>query len=133
MDRISFFRDLAIIIVSAKLCGLIAQKLKAPQVVGEIIAGLLIGPSCLKILGGADYAGADYLSLLAEIGVVMLMFEAGLETNMKDLLKTGPKALLIACVGVFVPLAGGTVLYGSFYGFGSIGSESFFRAVFIGT
>ncbi|MDE5582761.1 MAG: cation:proton antiporter [Ruminococcus sp.] len=133
MDRIAFFRDLAIIIVSAKLCGLIAQKLKAPQVVGEIIAGLLIGPSCFKILGGADYAGADYLSLLSEIGVVMLMFSAGLGTNMKDLLKTGWKSLLIACVGVFVPLIGGTLLFGSFYGFGEFGSEKFFRAVFIGT
>ncbi|MDE5861381.1 MAG: cation:proton antiporter, partial [Ruminococcus sp.] len=48
MDRIAFFKDLAIIIVSAKLFGLIAQKLKAPQVVGEIIAGLIIGPSCLR-------------------------------------------------------------------------------------
>lgn len=133
MDRIAFFRDLAIIIVSAKLCGLVAQKLKAPQVVGEIIAGLLIGPSCFKILGGADYAGAEYLSLISEIGVVMLMFSAGLGTNMKDLLKTGWKALLIACVGVFVPLLGGTVLFGSFYGFGEFGSEKFFRAVFIGT
>lgn len=133
MDRITFFRDLAIIIVSAKLFGLLAQKLKAPQVVGEIIAGLIIGPSCLGIMGGADYAGSDYLSLLSEIGVVMLMFSAGLETNMKDLLKTGVKALIVACVGVFVPLVGGTVLYGCFYGFGAVGSEQFFRAVFIGT
>ena len=89
MDRIAFFKDLAIIIVAAKLFGLLAQKLKAPQVVGEIIAGLIIGPSCLGIMGGSDYAGSDYLSLLSEIGVVMLMFSAGLETNMKDLLKTG--------------------------------------------
>ncbi len=128
MDRIAFFRDLAIIIVSAKLCGILAQKLKAPQVVGEIIAGLLIGPSVFKLVGNSDY-----LSLLAEIGVVMLMFNAGLETNMKDLLKTGPKALCIACVGVFVPLAGGTLLYSLFYGFEAVGSEGFYRAVFIGT
>lgn len=133
MDRIAFFKDLAIIIVSAKLFGLIAQKLKAPQVVGEIIAGLIIGPSCLRLMGGSDYAGTDYLSLLSEIGVVMLMFSAGLETNMKDLLRTGWKALIIALVGVFVPLAGGTLLYSCFYGFGAVGSEEFFRAVFIGT
>ena len=133
MDRIAFFKDLAIIIVSAKLFGLIAQKLKAPQVVGEIIAGLIIGPSCLRLMGGTDYAGSDYLSLLSEIGVVMLMFSAGLETNMKDLLRTGWKALIIALVGVFVPLAGGTLLYSCFYGFGAVGSEEFFRAVFIGT
>lgn len=133
MDRITFFRDLAIIIVSAKLFGLLAQKLKAPQVVGEIIAGLIIGPSCLGLMGGSDYSGSDYLSLLSEIGVVMLMFSAGLETNMKDLLKTGVKALIVACIGVFVPLVGGTLLYGCFYGFGAVGSEEFFRAVFIGT
>ena len=128
LDRIDFFRDLSIIIVSAKLCGLIAQKLKVPQVVGEIIAGLLIGPCCFGIVGNSDY-----LSLIAEIGVVMLMFGAGLETNLKELLKTGPKAFIIACVGVFTPLAGGTLLYSSFYGFSSVGSESFYRAVFIGT
>lgn len=100
MDRIAFFRDLAIIIVCSKLFGLIAKKLKAPQVVGEIIAGLIIGPACFGFVGNTDY-----LALLAEIGVVMLMFEAGLETNLKELIKTGPKALLIACAGVFVPLA----------------------------
>ena len=104
MDRIAFFRDLAIIIVSAKICGLLAQKLKAPQVVGEILAGLFIGPACFGIVGNSDY-----LSLLAEIGVVMLMFGAGLETDLKELMKTGPKALIIACVGVFVPLLGSQV------------------------
>ena len=128
MDRIAFFRDLSIIIVCSKLFGLVAQKLKAPQVVGEIAAGLIIGPACFGIVGNSDY-----LSLLAEIGVVMLMFGAGLETNMRDLLKTGPKALLIACAGVFVPLVGGTLLYSCFYGFSAVGSEQFYRAVFIGT
>lgn len=128
MDKIDFFRDLAVIIVSAKLFGLLAQKLKAPQVVGEIIAGLVIGPCCLKLVGDTAY-----LSLMAEIGVVLLMFGAGLETNMKDLLHTGVKALLIACIGVFVPLVGGTLLYGAFYGFGKFGSEHFLQAVFIGT
>ena len=128
MDRIEFFRDLAVIIVSAKLFGLLAGKLKAPQVVGEIIAGLLIGPCVLGIVGDSDY-----LKLIAEIGVVMLKFGAGLTTNLKDLIKTGPKALLVACVGVFVPLAGGTLLYSAFYGFGDVGSEKFMRAVFIGT
>lgn len=128
MDRIDFFRDLAIIIVSAKLFGLFAQKLKAPQVVGEIVAGLVIGPSILGIV-----KQSDFLSMMAEIGVVLLMFGAGLDTNMRDLLKTGPKALLIAAAGVFVPMAGGTALYGCFYGMGAIGSGDFFRAVFIGT
>ena len=128
MDKIGFFRDLAVIFLSAKIFGLAAQKLKAPQVVGEIIAGLLIGPSIFGFVGQSDF-----LSMMAEIGVILLMFSAGLETNMRDLLKTGPKALLIACIGVLIPLAGGTLLYSLFYGFGSFGSEKFLSAVFIGT
>lgn len=125
---IELFKDLAIIILAAKVCGIWAKKLKAPQVVGEILAGLIIGPS---ILGLVDQS--NILAAMAEIGVVLLMFGAGLETNLKELMKTGPKALLVAVVGVFVPLAGGFALYGCFYGFGDIGSNEFYRALFIGT
>lgn len=128
MEAYNVFKDLAIIIIAAKLFGLIARKCKAPQVVGEIIAGLVIGP-CL--LGWVQTS--DFLLQMAEIGVILLMFSAGLETNLKDLVKTGPKALAIACAGVFVPLAGGTLLYMLFYGFAAIGTEEFFRALFMGT
>lgn len=127
-NTIELFKDLAIIILAAKICGLAAKKLKAPQVVGEIIAGLLIGPS---VLGLVDQS--PILAAMAEIGVVLLMFGAGLETNFKELLKTGPKALLVAVTGVFVPLLGGFLLYGAFYGFSDIGSEGFYRGLFIGT
>lgn len=123
----SIFRDLAIIIFAAKLLGLLAKKIGVPQVVGEILAGLLIGPSVL----GLVYP-SDYVTMSAEIGVVLLMFMAGLTTNIRELIKTGPLALLIACVGVTVPLIGGTLLYSLFYGFSALGSEGFFRAVFIG-
>lgn len=125
---IELFKDLAIIILAAKVCGIWAKKLKAPQVVGEILAGLIIGPS---LLGLVDQS--DILAAMAEIGVVLLMFGAGLETNLKELVKTGPKALLIAVVGVFVPLAGGFLLYSCFYSFEAVGTEGFYRAVFIGT
>ena len=108
----SIFRDLAIIILSAKFFALVARKCKAPQVVGEILAGLLIGPCLLNLL---------------------LMFTTGLGTNLKELLRAGPIATLIACVGVFVPLAGGTLLYSAFYGFSAVGSPEFYRALFIGT
>ena len=128
MESFEFLKNLAIIIVSAKVFGLIANKLKAPQVVGEIIAGLLIGPC---VLGWVEQT--EFLSRMAEIGVVLIMFGAGLETNMKDLLKTGPKALLVALVGVFVPLVGGAVTYMLIFGFSEFGSENFMRAVFIGT
>lgn len=128
MESFECFKDLAIILISAKLLGLVAKKLHAPQVVGQIAAGLIIGPS---LLGLVDQS--DFLSMLAEIGVVILMFSAGLETNLKELVKTGPVALSIACAGVFVPLVMGWALYGCFFGFAPIGSEEFFRGVFIGT
>ena len=128
MESFEFLKNLAIIIVTAKVFGLIANKLKAPQVVGEIIAGLLIGPC---VLGWVEQT--EFLSRMAEIGVVLIMFGAGLETNMKDLLKTGPKALLVATVGVFVPLIGGALTYMLIFGFSEFGSEEFMRAVFIGT
>lgn len=127
MEAIDIFKDLAIIIISAKCFGILARKLKAPQVVGEIIAGLIIGPS---ILGVVDQS--DFLIQMAEIGVILLMFLAGLETDLQDLLKTGPKALLIACMGVFIPLAGGYFLYSGFYGISPLGSDEFYKAVFIG-
>ena len=127
MDVLSIFKDIAIIVIFAKAFGLLARKLKAPQVVGEIIAGLLIGPSVLGIV-----KLNDFLSICAEIGVVLLMFSAGLGTDLKALMKTGPKALAIACAGVAVPLAGGTLLYMAIYGFAPWGSEKFFTAVFIG-
>ena len=102
----SVFRDLAIIILSAKFFGLVARKCRAPQVVGEIIAGLLIGPCLLNLV-----QTNDTISTFAEIGVVLLMFTTGLGTNLKELLRAGPIATLIACVGVLVPLVGGTLLY----------------------
>lgn len=127
MEVYSVFKDLAIIIIFAKFFGVLARKCKAPQVVGEIIAGLLIGPSILGLV-----QQSDFLAGMAEVGVVLLMFSAGLETDLKELMKTGPVAFLIACAGVFVPLVGGTLLYMGFYGAAPWGSEKFYTALFIG-
>ena len=124
----SVFRNLAIIMLTAKFFGLVARKCKAPQVVGEIIAGLLIGPCLLNLVHISDT-----ISVFAEIGVVLLMFSTGLGTNLKELMRAGPIATLIACVGVAVPLVGGTLLYSVFYGFSAVGSPEFYRALFIGT
>lgn len=127
MEAYNVFKDLAIIIIFAKFFGILARKLKAPQVVGEIIAGLLIGPSVLGLV-----QQTDFLLQMAEIGVVLLMFSAGLGTDLKELMKTGPKAFLIACAGVFIPLLGGALLYMGFYGMAPWGSEGFYKAVFVG-
>ena len=128
MEPTEILRELAIIVIAAKFFGLVARKLRAPMVAGEIIAGLLIGPSLFGLV-----QSSDFLSGMAEIGVILLMFSAGLGTDIKQLEATGLKATLIACAGVFVPLICGTLLYMSFYGFSPIGSESFYKAVFIGT
>jgi len=69
---------------------------------------------------------------MAEIGVMLLMFTAGLETRISDLRKTGMKALLIAMSGVFIPLIAGTILYMCFYGFAPWGDEEFYKALFVG-
>ena len=76
---------------------------------------------------------SDTIAIFAEIGVVLLMFSTGLGTNLKELLRAGPIATLVACMGVAVPMAGGTLLYGLFYGFSAVGSDGFYRALFIGT
>ena len=128
MDTIQILRDLVIIIVSAKLFGLIARRLHAPQVAGEIIAGLIIGPTLFDLV-----EAGDFLSGMAEIGVILLMFSAGLETDIDKLKKSGVKATILACTGVAVPLALGAILYMSFYGFAAPGSMEFFKALFIGT
>ena len=127
MESYLVFKDLAIIIVFAKIFGILARKCKAPQVVGEIIAGLIIGPSVLHLVNPTDFLGQ-----MAEIGVILLMFSAGLETNLHDLIKTGLKATLIACAGVFIPLLGGTLYYMCFNGFSQIGTQEFFSAIFTG-
>lgn len=128
MESYLVFKDLAIIVIAAKFCGILARKCKAPQVVGEIIAGLIIGPSVFGLVGQSDF-----LAQMAEIGVILLMFSAGLETDLKELMKTGPIATLIACAGVFIPLGCGALLYMGFYGVSPWGSEEFYKAVFVGT
>ncbi len=122
------FKDLAIIVFTAKIFGIIAKKVKVPQVAGEIIAGLLIGPCILNFV-----QINDFLIQMAEIGVILLMFSTGLETNLHDLIKTGPAALLIAIIGVAVPLGGGTLLYSLFYHIDFADKEQLMKAVFIGT
>lgn len=128
METYKILKDLAIIFICAKGAGLLARKLKAPMVVGEIIAGLIIGPC----LGLNLVQPSVFISQMAEIGVILIMFSAGLETNLQELKKSGFAAFLIACVGVLVPLVGGSLLYMCVYGFSSFGTDEFFKAVFIG-
>ena len=121
-----FLLDLAILLFAAKMFGVQARKFGAPEVVGEIIAGLAVGPAALGLVHESDF-----LSQMAEIGVIMLMFEAGLGTNLKKLRRTGARATLIACAGVFVPMIFGALLFIAFYG--ASGSNGILKGLFIGT
>ena len=119
--------DLAIIIFACKSLSILARHIKVPQVVGQIVAGLLVGGNLLGIV-----ESSEPLVFMAEVGVLMLMFSAGLETDLKEIKSTGVTALLVASMGVVVPLFGGFLLFGGFYGFGEIGSDKFWTAVFMG-
>lgn len=124
---INFLLSLALIFFFAKIAGMIAEKFHMPQVVGEIVAGLLIGPSILNWV-----QLSDTLSVLAECGVILLMFMAGLETDLKKMLKSGVKSFLVALIGVVVPLILGYILYSLFYGFAPVGDDKFYTALFTG-
>ena len=127
MESYVILKDLALIVIFAKLFGLLAHKLKAPQVVGEIIAGVILGPALLGLV-----SPTPFIAKMAEIGVIMLMFSVGLGTNLKQLLSTGIHAFLVASCGVFVPLVCGALLYMCFYGMSPWGDEGFYKAVFVG-
>ena len=128
MDGVRYLLDLAILLFAAKLFSTAGRKIGIPEVVGEILAGLVVGGA---VFGWVQES--DFLSRMAEIGVIMLMFEAGLGTNLQELKKSGIKATLIACMGVLVPIILGTLLFMAFYGFGAPGSEPFMKGLFIGT
>lgn len=124
----SFLLILAIILASTKILGLMSQKINMPQVVGSLIAGLILGPSILNIVGVDNV----FINQIAEIGVIMLMFLAGIGTDFSELKKTGMASLVIALIGVIVPLAGGAITYFSFYGFNFSNADNLIRAIFVG-
>lgn len=95
--------DIALILLFTKIGGYISRKIKMPEVLGALVAGVLIGPA---ILGFVHYN--ENIKLMSELGVILLMFLAGLETNLGELKKAGKTAFMIALMGVVVPLILGT-------------------------
>lgn len=108
MESYSFLLFIAIVLVSTKLLGVLSARVHMPQVVGALVAGILLGPTGLNLV-----QSTDFLTKTAELGVIMLMFTAGLDTDLDELKKTGVQAFVIACMGVFVPL----ILCGGVYFF----------------
>lgn len=100
---------LFIIYLAAQVGAEVAQRLKLPGVVGEIAAGCVVGPSLLGWLVPEQILPGTPLDVLAEIGVVLLLFSVGLETRLDDLKKVGTSAVLVGVLGVIVPFGAGTL------------------------
>ncbi|MDQ4122183.1 MAG: cation:proton antiporter [Acidobacteriota bacterium] len=106
-DHTGVLVDLLTMLVAAKFLAEIFERLKQPAVVGEILAGVLIGPSLLNWVQPSEITAT-----LAEIGVIFLLFTVGLETKPQAILRVGARALLVAVLGVIVPfIAGYLILY----------------------
>jgi Kef-type K+ transport system membrane component KefB len=99
MQAHTFFLYLLIILLSARLFAELAVRLKSPSVIGELFAGVVIGPS---ILGWIE--PVDALKLMAEIGIILLLFEVGLGTDIKRLIRSGTKSTQVAIIGFIAPL-----------------------------
>lgn len=98
MEAHTFLIQLVVILLSARIMGEIAAYLKIPSVIGELLAGLIIGPS---VLGWIEITNP--IHLLAEIGIILLLFEVGIETDIGRLTTAGSKAIVVACAGVVLP------------------------------
>jgi len=111
METHPLLLEIAVVLMAARLFGEVALHLRAPPIIGEIVAGIVIGPS---LLGWVD--PSDPFKLLAEIGIILLLFEVGLETDLERLVSAGPKSIVVALSGFVLPFLLGSVT--SYYLFG---------------
>ena len=121
------FLEIAIILVAAKLSAELMRRINQPAVIGELAAGIIIGYYGLGLL--PHFESGDVVSTLAEIGVVLLLFEVGLETNLEEFVELGSTSILVALIGVVAPFALG---FGSIYALGLGGVNQFEVALFVG-
>lgn len=102
IESASVLLSLFVMLAAAKLMAEIFERLKQPAVVGEILAGVIIGPSLLGWV-----APSDLINILAEIGVIFLLFTVGLETKPQAIFQVGRRALIVAVLGVVLPFIAG--------------------------
>lgn len=119
MQLHEFFLYLAVVLLSARLMSEMAGRLGVPSVIGELAAGLLLGPSLLGLI-----SPDQTMKLLAEIGIILLLFEVGMDTDVFRLAKAGAKPFIVATVGFVLPLVGGFAI--SYFIFGLPGLASLF-------
>jgi len=118
-----FFIALALILIFSKVFGELAERIKQPSVLGELVAGIILGGSVLAVVPSvAGMAGYNTFHLLAEVGVAILLFEIGLGTDLKDLIKVGFTSMLVAIVGIIAPFALGFASILVFEKYGMLGN-----------
>jgi Kef-type K+ transport system membrane component KefB len=115
-----FLFSLIVIYISARLLGELAVRCGQSSVLGELLAGVLVGPSLL----GLVYP-TETLTLMGEIGVMLLLFEVGLESDLQSFLRVGPSAAVVALIGVVVP-------FGLGYGVAAMVGLTPLQAIFVG-
>lgn len=101
-----FLLWIALILLSTKLLGLMCKAINLPEVVGALLAGIILGPSALNLVSVNGETGS-FLTYAAELGVIFLMFSAGLDTDLKELQANIGASFVTALIGVIVPLLGG--------------------------
>ena len=131
MESYSFLLFLAIIMISTKILGLFTRKIHMTAVVGALVAGVILGPSCLNLITLTGDTGV-FLEQMAELGVILLMFNAGLETDLSELKKNGVASFVTALIGVIVPLIGGFLGYAFFFHTDFSDYDEVLKAVFVG-
>ena len=100
--------SIAIILIAAKIGGALANYFKQPDVLGELLAGIVVGNLTLLNYNGLAYIAHDHtIEILAGIGVIILLFEVGLESNMTEMLAVGMQSFIVAIAGVITPFAVG--------------------------
>lgn len=102
MSAPAFFLDLLIILLTARVFAELAVRMKSPAVIGELLAGVVLGPSLFGWI-----TPNEVIRLLAEIGIILLLFEVGLDTDVRRLMRTGAKSAIVASVGFAAPLVFG--------------------------
>lgn len=102
LDFGAIFLDLALILVIAKAAAELSERVRVPAVIGEIVAGIMIGPSLLGLV-----EPSDAIRVLAEVGVIILLAEVGLEMDLDELRKVGRASVIVALIGVAVPMSSG--------------------------
>ena len=131
MESYNFLLFLAIILLSTKFLGMVSRKVHMPQVVGALVAGIVLGPSFLGIISLEGTTGT-FLECIAEVGVIFLMFSAGLGTDLSELKENWLGAFIVATVGVIVPVLGGFVGYALFFHVPLNEYTECLKAVFVG-